>query len=161
MRAAFPMILIAVLAGCGSETGQDNHGYGYQYDQDGATGLRVRWAGTQVPSLTNIEQLYQETMACTGITATGPLVIITEPIPSSSGDVYGSVFLDTGTVFISSWLDTDIEASFWAYKHEFVHYLLHQSGFDVTANAAHQSPLFYSCTQPPSTLIGRNVATWR
>lgn len=147
---AFPLALL-ILAGCGSETGRDNHGWGYQYDQIGATGLRVRYAGIQLPTLADIEKLYQETEACAGISATGPLLIFTDPVPTS-GDVpvYGSALLDTGTVFISKRLDTDIRLSYWTYKHEFVHYLLHQSGFDDTANANHQSPLFSDCTQPPA-----------
>ena len=135
------------MLGCGA--GDNNHGYGYHYDQIGATGLRVRYAGTQLPSLADIEKLYQETMACTGISATGPLLIFTDPVPTSGdSEVYGSVYLDTGTVFISTWLHTDTRLSSWTYKHEFVHYLLHQAGFDPAANAAHQSPLFADCTQP-------------
>jgi hypothetical protein len=145
---AFPLALLIALTGCGSETGNNNHGYGYHYDQIGATGLRVRYASAQLPALADIERLYQETEACTGITATGPLLIFTDPVPGDSGTAYGSAFLDTGTVFISTWLNTDASASFWTYKHEFVHYLLHQSGFDITANADHQSPLFADCTQP-------------
>mgnify|MGYP001574911751 CR=1 FL=1 len=142
------LAVFALLLGCG--TGDNNHGYGYEYDQIGATGLRVRWAGTQQPSLADIEKLYQETEACTGISASGPLVIFTDPVPSNGGVVYGSIFLDTGTVFISTWLNTVTWLNSLTYKHEFVHYLLHQSGFDITANANHRSPLFTDCTQWPA-----------
>ena len=138
--------VFALLLGCG--TGDNNHGYGYQYDQIGATGLRVRWSGAQLPSLTDIEKFYQETMTCTGISATGPLVIITDSLPA--GGSLGLTFLDTGTILIPSLLDPDPRASFWTYKHEFIHYLLHQAGFDPAANAAHLSPLFIECTQPPA-----------
>ena len=142
-------LVLAALAGCGSEAGQNNHGYGYQYGQIGSNGLRVRYDGYPAPTLAQIESLYLETQACTGIKATGPLVIFAHATFGPDA-TYGQTFLDTGAVLISSLLDPDPIRSFWTYKHEFIHYLLQQSGFDSTANANHQSPLFAGCTQPPA-----------
>lgn len=141
---------LLALAGCGSAPPPDNnnHGYGYQYDQIGATGLRVRWDGAALPSLSDIESLYGETMACTGVRAPGPLVIFTHPVPPGDTETHGATFLDTGTVFISTLLEPRVRSSFWTYKHEFVHYLLSQSGFDAAANANHESPLFVDCLAP-------------
>jgi hypothetical protein len=149
MRTILPALSLAALTACGSPVGQDNHGYGYQYDVAGASGLRVRYDGYPAPTLAQIEALYTETEACTGIQATGPLVIF---VHDTFGDaeVYGQAFLDTGTILISSLLDPDPQLSFWTYKHEFIHYLLHQAGFPIDQNAAHQSPLFADCTQPPA-----------
>lgn len=146
MTAFFVAVL---LGGCGSEVGQSNHGYGYHYDEAGSSGLRVRWNGQPAPTFAQIESLYIETQACTGITATGPLLIFVHDT-FGANFVYGQTFLDTGTVLISSLLDPDPQLSFWTYKHEFIHHLLHQSGFPVDQNAAHQSPLFTTCTQPPA-----------
>lgn len=142
----FGLILatLAALAGCGS--GDKNNGYGYYYDAEGASGLRVRWASEKTPSLADIEQLYQETMECTGLHATGPLVIITPE------EEIGRTFLYSGTILIPASIQTwPISTGFWTYKHEFIHYLLHQNGFDVTANADHLSPLFYTCVLPPAS----------
>ena len=146
------LLFLPLLAACGSNSGQDNHGYGYQYDAIGTTGLRVRFDGQPAPTLAEIEQLYIETETCTGIQATGPLVIL-QPGTFETADgavVYGRTFLDTGTVLISSLIDPDPKAGYYYYKHEFIHYLLHQSGFPFEQNAAHQSPLFNLCTTPPA-----------
>lgn len=149
MRGLAIFSLLVVLAGCGSDTGQDNHGYGYAYDAIGASGLRVRYDGHPAPTLAQIESLYRETETCAGISATGPLVIFVHD-SFGANDVYGQMFLDTGTILISSLLDSDPHLSFWTYKHEFVHHLLHHAGFDPARNAAHDSPLFSDCTQPPA-----------
>lgn len=144
-------VLALVTAACGSPVGQDNHGYGYTYDAIGASGLRVRYDGHPVPTLAQIEALYRETETCTGINATGPLVIFVRATFGAHA-MYGQTFLDTGTILISSLLDPDPHLSFWTYKHEFVHHLLHHAGLDPARNAAHDSPLFTTCTGAPTTL---------
>lgn len=132
------ILFILALAGCGSEEGRDNYGYGWYYDQIGETGLRVRYDGRPAPTLAQIESLYAETKACMGVTATGPLVIFVESIDQANGFTY----FYTGTILI--------KANNWAMtstlKHEFVHHLLHQSGFSPEANSNHQSNLFFDCS---------------
>ena len=149
MRKILPALSLAALTACGSHSGPTNHDYGYHYDVAGASGLRVRYDGNPAPTLEQIEALFTETEACAGIQATGPLVIFVHDT-FGENSVYGQTFLDTGTITISSYLNPDPQMSFWTYKHEFVHYLLHQSGFPIDQNAAHQSPLFADCTQPPA-----------
>lgn len=131
------------LAGCGSEDGRDNHGYGWHYDVQGETGLRVRYQpGQPSPGLPDIEQIYTAVMSCTGIHATGPLVIFIGLLEGYRGFTY----YDTGTIIISTEINTREYEMISILKHEFIHHLLHQSGFSETANTNHQSNLFIDCT---------------
>lgn len=141
MKTTIILAIFSLLIGCGS--GHDNYGYGYYYDEIGASGMRVRYNGYPTPTLAQIEALYNETMECVGVASNGPLVIFVHD--TFANGVYGRTILSTGTILISSLLDPDLSLSFWMYKHEFVHYLLHQSGFDPARNAAHDSPLFGTC----------------
>lgn len=147
----FAVFSLLIVCGCGSEAGQTNHGYGYDYDVSGVTGLRARYPTDQpqLPAVSNIEQLYQQVEACTGITASGPLIIFTHPIPTSLNYAPAATYLDTGTILVDTWISTDLTLTqvFQVYKHEFVHYLLHQSGFPDELNSSHQSQFFIDCIQ--------------
>lgn len=142
----FCILFVLAIAGCGSEEGRDNHGYGWHYDSIGETGLRVRHiSGQTTPSLAEIEKLYRDTMVCTEIHAAAPLVIFVMSIgPYNRGITY----LDTGTVIIATEINSNQSEMTWTHKHEFVHHLLHQSGLSVKDNSAHQSNLFLNCTVP-------------
>ena len=144
--------LSAAIAGCGSEAGRNNHGLGYEYDQIGAGNLRVRYeAGQTMPSLAEIEAIFLDVETCTTTHASAPLVIFINFAAASiqySDTSLGSTYLDTGTVLVNTAKATDEKYIYWTLKHEFIHYLLNQSGFPYTENSTHQSPLFLTCGAP-------------
>lgn len=145
MKILIALILL-FLAGCGSEEGRDNYGYGWHYDVQGASGLRVRYQkGQTEPSLADIEKLYSNTMSCTGINTTAPLIIFVE---SLGPHIRGTTYLDTGTMIIATAINDIASAMTAVIKHEFVHHLLHQSGSPVRENRNHQSNFFLDCVVP-------------
>ena len=146
------LLLCTLAVGCGSETGRNNHGLGYDYAQIGETGLRVRYeAGQTTPSLTDIETIFREVETCIGTKAMGPLVIFinfaTAGIQYSDTSL-GQTYLDTGTVMVNTAIATDEKYIYWTLKHEFIHYLLNSTGLSYAENSAHQSPLFLDCGSP-------------
>lgn len=150
------LFLLLFVAGCGAPSEQvdnDNHGYGWQYDEIASSGLRVRYANDNPPRLATFENLYYTVATCMGIEVlpTGPLIIIKDGLISSAGHD-AMTFLDTGTILLDSQITTldwspaaPVPAPPYAIKHEIVHYLLEQIGFPRDRNAAHDSPYFDSC----------------
>ena len=134
--------LLAVLTGCGdSPIDQDlatNYGYGYEYEFiDAVTGVRVRYH--QSPSsvkysTAEIVFAYEQTKACTGLSAPGPLVIVADML--ADGTEGGIHYHRTGTIVI---------ADAYSLRHEMIHYLLQQTGFPREDNNQHRSPLFVRC----------------
>jgi hypothetical protein len=146
--------LALALGGCargGSDN--DNHGYGWSYDATGASGLRVRYEES-VPEaeradLAVFETAYAEVEACLGSAARGPLVVVVRRgtldgqsgvNPPPGAHVGGLYYFDTDLVLVTD--------SLYALRHEFVHYLLDQSGLPVGRNRAHQHDAFADCTGP-------------
>lgn len=114
MRVLF---IVLFLAGCGSgDEGNNNHGYGFQYDVQGAAGMKLRGG----PDAGFLENLYAETEACTGLSAPDPFVIVVTPgsldAPEAPNTV-GIYWNDPPLVLL------DISQSNPA-KHEFIHYLM-------------------------------------
>ena len=148
------ILLLCLLVGCGEM--DTNHGYGYSYDEQGATGLRVRYLDETSPRLAFVEQMYRETMECTGVDAPGPLVIYVPrgTIKDADGmNVNGRTYLDTGTILIDndSCIIADVcKVLAWqghVMKHEDVHWLLHWSGkLTEKQQYAHAAPEFDTCT---------------
>ena len=147
---------IALLAACGrgdSDPAANNHGFGFQFDESGVTGLRVRYLDDTSPRLDFIEQMYRETMECVGFDAPGPLVIWLPSVQSDDGEnTFGWIFLDTGTILADNnacILDNCKVLAFQGHvlKHQFVHWLLHRSGRLTEAQQhAHAAVEFTSCT---------------
>lgn len=145
MKYLLPILIF--LTGCGSEEGRDNYGYGYSYDQAGETGLRVRYIpGQTTPTLNQIEDIYRQVMTCSGITATGPLVIFVDSFPEDPR-IGGKTFYGTGTVVVATFGFPDAARVTLVLRHEFVHHLLSQSGYDQARNSNHDSPLFGTCAE--------------
>jgi hypothetical protein len=150
-------LLALVLLGCANPAA-DNHGYGWHYDFETASGVRVRYdpgtlAGSATPSY--FETAYRETAACLHVSPVppGPLIVIVPPmaLPLDHG---GQTFLDTGLILISDpWLQ--YELSLLAVpgrtvqsrlRHEIVHYLLIHLGASAAVQWAHDHPAFTTCT---------------
>lgn len=149
-RIAFASLVVAALVGCGQPT--DNHGYGWHYDAEAPSGLRVRWNGPAWPSLAYIDELWHITSACVGAAAPGPLVIFIDDVPDQSlVDITGLTYLDTGTVLIQKRRDGAAYAVATVLKHEFVHWLMHYNGrLTAQQQLDHDAPEFLDCRLPSS-----------
>ena len=141
------------LSGCGAaERSADNHGYGWGYDEVGASGLRLRYdpAVTEASRypLAVFEGAFATVVACLERDAPGPLVVVV-PFGSLDGNpgfapppgahVGGLYYFDTDLVVVTE--------SLYALPHELVHYLLDQARFPVDRNRSHQDPGFDRCGQ--------------
>lgn len=144
------------LAGCGgagSDPSDDNHGYGWEHDVAGASGLRLRY-DPEVPAreragLEVFERTFAEVSACTGLAAPGPLVVV---VPRGTLDaragsppppglhVGGLYYFDTDLVLVT--------ASLGALRHELIHYLLDRYGYPEDRNRAHAHGAFTTCVGP-------------
>ncbi len=150
------------VAGCGRAEPEtaDNHGYGWEYDLSGASGLRLRYdpavPASEQADLEVFERALAEVSACVGLAAPGPLVVV---VPRGSLDersgappppglhVGGLYYFDTDLVVVT--------ASLAALRHELVHYLLDQHGYPVDRNREHAHDAFTACVGPVALATGR------
>lgn len=137
MKAMLAVLLISFLAGCGSggEEGNNNHGYGFQYDSIGASGMKLRGG----PDPSYLESLFAETETCTGLNAPAPFVIIVAPgsLNEANENINGEYWDSPPLVLL------DFSQGLAA-KHEFVHYLMDVVQHVQDSN--HTSPLFAKCS---------------
>lgn len=155
----FALVLLPLLVGCGQpqEQADDNHGYGWRYDLTAADGTRLRNdPPSRVLDQADMEDFiakpYGEVEKCVEILTGGPLVVM---IPTGSTEVRGITYLHSGTIVmhddsaLDGWFTVPLPdgtlGPYSALRHEYVHYLLHASGFPDDLNAAHKSPLFMQC----------------
>jgi len=135
------LIVLLALAGCGGSSDEtNNHGYGYQFDVMGASGLQLRYsptleAGDYYADIAFYESEFERVQDCTGISAQAPFVIVVKPeqLPAHFGYYYS----DPSLIVIH-----DIVALV-AFRHEAIHYLLDVSTGDL--DPEHLSPLFSKC----------------
>jgi hypothetical protein len=133
------LLLPAVCAGCGVAGDSDNHGFGFRVDEVGESGLWFQYRpGKYDPALgymPYLEETFASVQECTGLSAHPPFVVVVthSEMPTSSGYTYYDPPLVT------------IRTNLLVLRHEYVHYLLSQTGFDDGANSNHQSPLFALC----------------
>lgn len=135
-------LLILLLAGCGggNETMQavdnNNHGYGFQFDVQGAAGLKLRGG----PDASVFENDFAATQQCAGLNAPDPFVIL---IPK---DTLGTDPA-TGLPYIGRYLNKPslilLEPK-GSMQHESIHYLLDVNTGDL--DPGHLSPLFKKCS---------------
>jgi hypothetical protein len=140
--------LCALVTGCGTdnETQPDNHGFGWHFEVQAANGLVLRnEPGVVEPvSVAVIADIYDQTRACTGLSAPGPFVIVV-PGPVDETGRAGGEFL--GLTFYQPPLILIAQGPIWVQvaQHEFVHYLLDQAAFPRERNDAHDSAFFVDC----------------
>lgn len=140
------LLILLLLTACGGAV-DDNHGYGWHYDEIGGSGLRVRFDDNarKLVEFEEIEQWYLDVQECTGIKANGPLVIF---VPEKIGDgIGGWWFWNSDTIIIWS----AEHALFFptrgsSTKHEFIHYLLNENGYPFKRNDSHDSYLWAQCS---------------
>ena len=130
--AGLIFVLSCVSCGSGGDGDSNNHGYGWEYDVQGASGLKVRYhPGATQTTVHMLETAYNEVQQCTGLTAPPPFVIFTDSLP----DVRGLYYWSPSLIAIETW---------FIFKHEAVHYLLdHNTG---NPDPAHNSELFAKCS---------------
>jgi len=135
------LVVLLVMAGCGgSSDDTNNHGYGYQFDVMGTSGLQLRYsptlnAGDYYADIAFYESEFERVQACTGISAPAPFVIVVKPeqLPDHGGYYYSGPALIVVDDFIA----------LSAFRHEAIHYLLDYSTGDL--DPGHLSPLFSRC----------------
>lgn len=154
------IILVAVvLAGCGPQYSEDNHGYGWEFsEQSSLTGTRVRYYDAASPRIDEIDAWYLETKSCVEQVlarqvspARGTLVVFTPNVPDDDNALRtGLIYYDTGLVLIENSLVSPIWRDLVAHciKHEFVHWLLYWAGENA---GDHGHPAFLSCA--PNALL--------
>jgi hypothetical protein len=141
MKMIKTLFLVLLLAGCGSGGDNslrvENHGYGFEFDAQGTTGLRLRSSGSAFSDVTYYEATFAEVKTCAGIEAPAPFVILTS-LDGPTGVYYSAPSL---ILLDMKHLSTENSSLF---KHEVVHYLLDHSTGDADPN--HTSALFAKCT---------------
>lgn len=145
----YTLLLLAALAACGGpqDDGDNNHGYGSQYDLISPDGVRLRndpaaplsQAGFEI----QVVGPYRDVEGCTQIMAGGPLIIAIDIPLQMTPPTIGFTFLGTRPLILISPPISDYP---FTLRHEFVHYLLAAAGFPDELNRTHQSPLFMKCS---------------
>lgn len=133
-------IVILLLAGCGSGD-EDNHGYGFQYDVQGAAGLKLRFSGAPpnfdfMKDPAYYEKAFAEVEACSKLQAPAPFIILVKNQVREGSDGF---YMSSPSLILLT-----IPAYPPVMKHEFVHYLLDVNTGDLDPN--HKSSLFNDCT---------------
>jgi len=156
-KAALPALLLLAALGCGGGAEQAPlpcHGYGCEFDVQGAAGMRLRYAPAVEPgdpraNVVFLEQLYRMVEDCAGIEAPAPFVVIekegTLVSPLDGLQHHGLYYSDPDLMLID-----DGAWSFWSLKHETVHYLLHHALGN--SDPDHTSSLFGTCVELPFAL---------
>lgn len=133
------LAILLVLAGCGGHDPANNHGYGFAFDIQGASGMQVRYDPTEVSRgipqtpVTLLEQFYAEVQACTGLSAPAPFVIFVSN--AQLGELDGFYYSDPSLVLVKG---------LFIFKHEVIHYLLDANTGNL--DIEHRSPLFHKCS---------------
>lgn len=135
------LFVILLLAGCG-KADSNNHGYGYEYDVQGATGLKLRSsaldpADPDFQALSTppyYENAWSKTQECTALSATAPFVILVK-VGALGSDKAGLYLPDPSLILL------DVHA--YGVRHEMVHYLLDVNTGDLDPD--HKSHFFADC----------------
>lgn len=150
------LLLLAALAGCGVEKIDDNHGYGWQYDAQGASGWLLRYtpsvvAGDPLSDVHQYDAAFAAVETCTGISAPAPPFVIVLSQGSLGTDSGGGVVLGryfrNPVLIVTAQTDQvviDPSIPLIPFRHETIHYLLDYSTGDWDID--HRSTLFSLCT---------------
>lgn len=140
LKGAAVLSAFMAVTGCGggSVDQDNNHGFGWQFDVQGSSGLRVRYdpeelrRGFLQTPIHIFESQYNEVQKCAGFYAPPPFVIFVsdESLPDYGGFYYSDPPLIT------------IKGLF-IFKHEVIHYLLDYNTGNL--DPSHASPLWGRC----------------
>lgn len=148
-------LIVVLLAGCGVSNDDRISTCRHQYSTFsvvvGESGLVLEPSSAMFVTFQQIEQFYLETEACLGIVAPGPVVTFYS-FQLQGASAYAGGWGITPEGFSQVSVNTDspyerrnCEFDEWTLKHEFVHHLLHVSGFSPADNSGHLTPLFGLC----------------
>lgn len=152
----YALLLLAVLAGCGEQAIDNNHGYGWEFDAQSDNGMRLRYTPSVAvgDSLSDVQQYdtaFAAVETCTGIAAPAPPFVIVLPqgslgTDSGGGVVLGKYFRDPVLIVTAMTGQAVIDPSIplVPFRHEVIHYLLDYSTGDWDID--HHSTLFLLCT---------------
>lgn len=142
-----PLIFI-LLAGC-SVDNPSNEINSYTEPMTDSYGLTLEPSEEMYISFETVSKLYQDTMACMGMTAPAPTVAWKSFKVWLNGGGWG-VYIPTGELV---WINTDetvaprnAVSDTETLKHEYIHHILHLNGMGESSHA-HASPLFAQCGQ--------------
>lgn len=144
LKYILPLLLI--LAGC-SVDNPSNEINMYDAPMTDATGIILEPSEEMYISFEQVSSLYQDTMACMGITAPAPTVAWKSFSKEYVGGAWG-IYISTGELV---WINTDSTVAerntvsdIETLKHEYVHHILHMNGMGEDSHG-HASPLFAKC----------------
>jgi hypothetical protein len=141
------VLLSLLVAGCGSggEDAADNHGYGYEFDVQGTTGLQLRYspvlsASDRFSDVSLYERAFAEVEQCMNVSAPPPFVIVV-PI-GHFGPRHPNGYMQLGSYYSGPSLIL-VDPGLRVFRHEVVHYLLDFSTGNL--DPAHDSAFFSIC----------------
>lgn len=139
------MLTIPLLVGCGvQDSDPDSCTVEHSTTQDlvGPQGLVLLPGEGMHLTFDQIVQVYQETEQRMGVQATGPVVQFLSFRGNFLGGGAGLYSATSARIWINTDWDRDCTDDSFTVRHEFVHHLLHMSGYPWEDNKAHKSPYF-------------------
>lgn len=143
--------MVAAVVSCGGgdvDEAADNHGWGWHYDAQGETGIRLRNAQPERYSMAQYESDWVQVQSCMGIAVDeAPLVIQRQSLPLGDdfGPLdYGGTYLDTGLILHYAAEGMDTMDSKHA-RHEFVHYIRMRQGAADAEHRTHDHWSYRNC----------------
>jgi hypothetical protein len=148
---AIAISVCVILFGC---TVDNNEGCDTRYSTDqeliDENGLILKPSQDMYINFAGISKSYVDTMACMGITATGPVVEFKSFSFAGIGGGWAFYHPVAGTIWINTdekdmVLERDCRTDQEALKHEFVHHILHQNDVGEESRG-HASAFFKKCS---------------
>lgn len=144
--------ICATLNGCTVENGEGCGTEKYSTDQVliDEYGLTLQPSQDMYVDFEEISKAYIDTMACMGMTATGPTVAFKSFSFAGIGDTWAFYHSVASTIWVNTddkkiVLERDCRTDKEALKHEFVHHLLHKNNASEESRG-HSSTLFENCS---------------
>lgn len=151
MKNLIAIIALATLVGCSADNSDDGCGsiHSYTTEQTDATGIILEPSQEMYVSFETVSKLYQETMACMGMTAPAPRVAWIE-FNQRTGSIGGWGLYNPSAEIV--WINLSIDeviprnchSDRETLKHEYVHHILHLNDLGHLS-ADHAAPQFAQC----------------
>ena len=141
--------MCAILAGCTVENENKNKKYATDQVLTDEFGLTLKPSADMYIDFESMSKAYIDTMACMGMTATGPIVEYRSFSFAGLGGGWAFYVPVAGTIWINTdeddmVLKRDSGTDMQALQHEFIHHILHENGAGEESRG-HASPFFKKC----------------